>query len=147
MKTLSMLMMVAALSAPPQASAQVMSEEMQEQIEKLQSMSPEERQQLLTDMQVNAEEMQQCVDSAGGQAALDELQNLTNAHREQVSSLCKAGKRDQAQAYAEQAANELQKDARVQKLKNCSRIALQNLPQLSAVAENGGVDPNKHVCD
>lgn len=121
--------------------------DLQAHMEKLQSMPPKEREALLQNMQRSAEAMHQCVEKAGGQGSLEELQALSHAHRQQVAALCTAGKREQAQAYAQDASQELLKDPRVGKLRQCSRIALQNMPQLNQVVETGGIDPNKHVCD
>lgn len=117
------------------------------QIKKLQSLSPEEREVMLRNIQHNAEAIRDCVSKAGGQPALEELQALSNAHQQQVAAFCSAGQRRQAQAYAQDASQELLKDPRVGKLRRCSRIALQNMPQLSQVAETGGINPLKHVCD
>ena len=129
------------------AAAQGTGLDLQAHMEKLQSMPPQEREALLQSIQQNAEAMHHCIESAGGQNALDELQELSHAHQQQVAALCSAGKREQAQAYAQDASQELLKDARVGKLRQCSRVALQNMPLLSQVVETGGIDPNKHVCD
>jgi hypothetical protein len=148
MKPLRILFMTATLVMPVSLHAQVATDQMQQQMmQQLQSMSPEERAAMVSGLMQNAQEIQQCVADAGGEETLKDLQIIGNAHHQQVKNLCQSGKREAAQAYAQDAANELKKDPRVVKLRNCSRIALQNMPQLAQMVETGGIDTSKHVCD
>lgn len=133
---------------PNAVLAQYSTAEIQQQMmQQFEAMSPAEREAMISGMQKNAEAMQTCLNEAGGQDALQELQTLGDAHNQKVKSLCAKGDREKAQAYAQDASQEMLKDPRVGKLRNCSRMALQNMPQLAQLAETGGIDTNKHVCD
>jgi hypothetical protein len=120
---------------------------LQQQIQQLQNMPPDERAALMDSMQQNATAVQQCLGDAGGEEALQELQTISEAHIQQAASLCASGNREEAQAYAQDASQEMLQDPRVRKLRDCSRMALQNMPQLAQLAETGGINTHKHVCD
>lgn len=143
----TLLCTVFVLAFASMAQAQEIPADMQAQLEKLQTLPPEERAALAENLSQSAAVMQQCISEAGGEQALEELRDLHNAHQTQVAALCNNGKREQAQAYAEQAATELSQDSRVTKLHECSRVATQNMPQLSGLLAPGGIDRSKHVCD
>lgn len=150
MKTSYSLMVSALLAfqiASP-ATAQTATGDMQQQmLQQLQNMPADQRAQLIENVSQNAQAIQTCIDNAGGMDALEKLKTVTSAHMQQVKSFCASGKREEAQAYAEDAAQEIMHDVRVKKLQECSRLALQNMPELSQLAENGGLEPGKHVCD
>lgn len=143
----TLLCTVLLLAFTSMAQAQEIPADMQAQLEKLQSLPPEERAALAENLSQSAAVMQQCISEAGGEQALEELRALHNAHQTQVAALCNDGKREQAQAYAEQVATELSQDTRVATLHKCSRVATQNMPQLSGLLAPGGIDRSKHVCD
>lgn len=149
MKFIPILAMALSIATAPYAAIaeQESSGDLRAQMEKLQSLPPAEREAMMQDMMKNAQQMQSCIEKAGGQEALEELQSLHDAHQQQISAMCDKGRRDKAQAYAQDASQELLKDTRVSQLRECSRTALQNMPQLSKLADTGGIDPNKHVCD
>lgn len=142
------LIAVTALLSPSSVFAQATTGDIQQQMmQQIQNMSPQEREALVASIQKNASAMQECLNEAGGEAALKELQTIGDAHQEHVKNLCTKGDRAQAQAYAQDASAEMLKDPRVEKLRNCSRMAMQNMPQLSQIVETGGLDTSKHVCD
>ncbi|MCH2546001.1 MAG: hypothetical protein MK052_00110 [Alphaproteobacteria bacterium] len=116
-------------------------------MQNIQNMSPAERNAMLDDVMKNTDAMESCIAEFGGMNALKDLQTYGEAHKKQVADLCKKDKRKQAQAYAQDASQEMLKDPRVVKLRDCSRMALQNMPELAALVETGGLSSDKHVCD
>ena len=149
MKYVCAFIMAATLGVACAAHAQnTMSSDMQQQMmQQLQTMSPEEQKMLVDSMSKNAEAMQTCIKDAGGEEGLSELQTMSNAHHKQIAKLCEKGDRKAAQAYAQDASQEMLADPRVVTLRKCSRMALQNMPQLNQLVESGGIDKSKHVCD
>lgn len=129
------------------AYAQQIPPEMQAQIQQLQNMPPQERDALMQSLMQNANAMQECVNKAGGEAELAELQALYTAHQQQITALCEKDKREQAQAYAQDAVRELMQDGRIVKLQQCSRMAMQNMPQFDALLHGQVSADGKHVCE
>jgi len=147
MRPIFTLFVTLTLTLPISAQAISTNGEMQQHmIQQLQHMTPEEREAIVSGMMKNAQAIESCVNEAGGEETLEDLQIIGEAHRQQVKNLCESGKYKAAQAYAHDAASEIKKDPRVEKLRNCSRMALQNMPQLSKLMETGGIDTSKPVC-
>lgn len=149
MKYVCALILTAAFGVASSAHAQTaISSDMQQQMmRQLQTMSPQEQQVLVESMSKNAEAMQTCIKDAGGEEGLNALQTMSDAHHKQIAKLCEKNKRKAAQAYAQDASQEMLKHPRVATLRKCSRMALQNMPQLNQLVETGGFDKSKHVCD
>lgn len=121
----------------------------QQMLRKFQNMAPEERHAMVRSMIQSADVMQRCVENAGGHEAINELQQIGEAHYRQVKDLCKDGKREQAQAYAHDVVQDMRRDPRISKLQNCSSSAIHALPHLEELMGNNGGSAvyNKHVCD
>lgn len=154
MKSLHLLAAIAALTLAPFAgqanavnahpSAQLQQHQM---LQKFQSMAPEERYAMVRSMIQSADVMQQCVENAGGHEAINELQQIGEAHYRQVKDLCKNGKREQAQAYAHDVVQDMRRDPRISKLEGCSTSAIHALPHLEELMGVNGTNYNKHICD
>lgn len=149
MRPIHTLFIALAMALPTCAYAQIsVNDEMQQQMmQQLQSMSPEERKAMVNSLAQNAQAIQSCVEEAGGEETLKDLQAIGEAHRLQVKNLCETNQQEAAKAYAYDAATELKKDPRVEKLRKCSRMALQNMPQLAQMVETGGLDTSKPICN
>ncbi len=129
------------------AQAQQISPQMVEQMKKMQTMSPEQQQQLMQQMINGAATMQRCYQDAGGEAGVRELQAKGQAVKTQVETLCAEGKRDQAQAYALAQAREMEKDPRIGKLKQCAQDLSGQFPFMQHLSDPDAYLANNHICD
>ena len=93
-----------------------------------------------------AQEMQSCMAKID-QADLERLQADAEQQADEIQSLCKAGKRDAAQAAAIKYGKQLLAEPSMQQLQKCASVVeAMDLPQVgwADLAEGSS---NRHVCD
>ena len=128
--------------------------EMMQQMQKLQNMSAEEQQQYMQDMMQKAmqgaQQMQNCFNEAGGEAAFKKLQTKAEAAEAQVKQLCAAGKRRDAERFAMKFGKEMQNDPTISKLQECSKemtAKWEKSPFIAHSLQSEKKSVSKHICD
>jgi hypothetical protein len=96
------------------------------------------------DMQ-KLQEMMMCMNSVD-QNALKALEKRQQQFSTQVKSLCKQGKRDQAQQKAMKFASEMMQNPAIKQVKKCGEMASSMLPNMPFLSQQEQ-DSDRHVCD
>lgn len=118
--------------------------QMNPMIQKMQSMSPAERDAWAKNMQQNAQKMQNCYNDAGGQQAMGKMAAQGKQVSAEIKKLCAAGKRDEALALAMKEGKRMSNDPTVKKMQACSKQMQANTDFAFMHAEKAG---KKHICD
>lgn len=93
--------------------------------------------------------MQQCF-SQIDQAAMERLSERGQAIEAEITALCQAGERDQAEEKAISFAREMAGDPAVQTMKKCGEGMIDLLPKIVAEQddnERGEGSRSRHICD
>lgn len=130
----------------PAHAQQGISPEMQQQMQKMQNMSPAEREAFIKNMQKEAYAMQNCMNNAMTEKDIEEFKARTDSAMAHVKALCQAGQRDDAQAYAMKTGEQFAKDPKVRGLQACSQHAMADMPFMN-MAEPQTDGKMHHVCD
>ena len=96
------------------------SPEQQKMLEKLKSMTPEQRQAFAASMQAKAAKAQECF-SKVDQSKLQALEARSRAVSAKVDALCAAGKTTEAESYAMDEARKMMSDPTARQMAECSK--------------------------
>ncbi|GJL65999.1 MAG: hypothetical protein NPIRA05_09700 [Nitrospirales bacterium] len=98
--------------------------------------------------QMNMEQMQKAVACMEGldRSAFEELDQIGQKIKAEIGSLCKSGKRDEAQDRAMAFAKEMMNRPEMKKMQECGKLAAGMMPKMpyETLQEMG---KDRHVCD
>ncbi len=124
-----------------------------------QQMTPQQMQQMqqmlkgmnLQELREQAEKVRECMDTEGKEA-MERLSEKNEATSKEVQALCRAGKRDQAQALAIKLGKEISASDDMKTVRSCTRH-YENIPGVEDITKeftplSTGPDGEvKHICD
>lgn len=99
----------------------------------------------------DAAKLQQCFNDAGGEHILQQFANDAAALNEKIVTLCKAGKRTEAEQAAVGYSKKMAEDMNMNTVKKCGKMAEEMVktlpvPQIQTSATDAQGNP-KHLCD
>lgn len=86
-----------------------------------------------------------CTDDKSG--GLEKLQATLGETQQTIRGLCAAGKRDEAQAYANRRHQEMANDPYLKQVQNCSREIAAMMPNLNLENPEVVAKQGKNICD
>lgn len=95
-------------------------------------------------MMQNAQKMQDCFENID-RSAIDRLKQEGNRAEAEIRALCKAGKRDQAQARAVEYSRTMRDSEEFKSIRKCGMMAMENMPLMTEKSMEEG--EHGHVCD
>jgi len=108
------------LSVHAQTTTPGMSAQQRSMMEKLQSMTPEQREAFMANMQRQAKSAQSCFEKVD-QARVQALEARGRAIKGEIDTLCRAGKTREAEAFAMREGRKMMDDPTAQQLAQCSQ--------------------------
>ena len=122
------------------ASAQNMTPEQMRMIQQYQNMDPQQMQQMMQGAQAAAA----CMGNLD-MAKIQELQSTGDAINKRIKTLCSAGKKNEAEAYAMKEGMRMQNDPVLKKMQSCSKDIMKQFDFTSMVSASEGT--SKSICD
>ena len=99
-----------------------------------------------------AQKMQQCM-SQVNESELQALENEMTKMQTEIESLCKAGKRDEAQRLAMKMAMKSINDPTLKQMQECGKIMqgimpmMARYPAIEAAKQSSKAEKSQHICD